>query len=260
MTTINQDIVTTFVTKTGSALGATNNTPINIAANLAGYEYTCPDANVIATKDGTTLEFSVASLLLRSVLKDELNPAQLQFGQIITNIVCPELAVIPFDFGATTTTTVRTNVIKTITPDQQLLLDIKTAFDAEIASIAEYYKTIANDASLQADYLQLVTDNQELKIYTIAIDATKTAALITSAKFAETLEQIQSVFVGTKTAVDCEVSSDSKSIACNLMQWDKNNAETILAKLATFGFKAVFDKDSTKVLARLQAQILTITL
>jgi hypothetical protein len=259
MKSLNKNIVDSFSSKLGVSLGATNSTPVNIATNLDGWTFECPEEPIVATRNEETTSFSVASLLLRAVLKDAINPLQLHNGQIITTVICNDVAVTPYNFVAGSVTRAVIKAMPT-TPSEQLLVDIKTAFDAEIKTIQEYYNTLLKDASLQADYLKAVEEQQQLKIYAIDIDTSKTAALITSAKFSETLEQIQSVFVGTKTAVDCAVSSDSKSIACNLMQWDKNNAETILAKLATFGYKATFDKDSTKVLTRLQCQILTITL
>lgn len=154
---------------------------------------------------------------------------------------------------------VTTTVTTVKTAAQQLLADIRTAFVSEIAEINGFLQSIVKDESLQTDYLKRVEETKELKIFNITVDASNTIMLLQREKMAEKLEQLESVFEGTKTEVEITLSDDCTTAEVQLNGWDKNNSKIVLERLAAFKMAGKFADDKNGILAKLNCQLLTVT-
>jgi hypothetical protein len=224
---------------------------------------TMPTGLATITKtDGSIVEFQpiMAFLKLASLASSGLDsfPENAKYGIISKG--CTPIADYATEVQTTTVTAAKPTA-SAATPESQLKSDIENAFNAKINALKDSLKTALSSTDLMDSYMLAVTANTPLAIDSVDIDTSTTMAIIQAAKFAETIEQITSCFTGTKTEVEITIASDGKTAECTLFSWDKANETIVLEKLGTFGFKTrTFDKKNAVILAKLNSQVLTITL
>lgn len=146
------------------------------------------------------------------------------------------------------------------TAAQQLLADIRGTLTGKIASLQDTIKAVVQNETLQADYLAIVEKGEPLEIDGLPVDYTATVQAIGRERLQEKLDQITAAFVGTKSEIALNIADDLKTVEVQVSHWDSANVAEVTERLTKYGFsKVAFDADKTGVLAKLRAQIVTVT-
>lgn len=262
MAIITTNTLNGFATQFLTLEGETNTTVKNLIKhhkNARVVSVECPEQNFIFTlDDGTVQTVSSAVVYLRwtssskTVLDDLLN---FKYGVIVKGVRIADYATQAYT--ATTKNTVK--AVKTVlTASSQLKADIIKAFDDKIADM-RLTLNAASTEPLLGDYLEVVKSSGDLFIDGIQVNTSATTSLINLEQLQETIEQIESCFSGTKAEYETTVI-DSKTIEVQLSNFDHLTMPVIIDRLASFSLAGTFDPDKSKVLAKLQVQVLTIKL
>lgn len=262
MATITNTTLNGFASTFLTLEGEVNTTVRNLIKHHknAGIEsIACPSDNYIFTlADGSVEVVSSAIVYLRltSASKTALDDlSSWKYGRLVKGIMLPDYATSAY-VGTVKATTKA--VKQVLSASSQLRADIASAFNDKIADL-KLTMASAIIAPMIDDYLSIVKSSGDLYIDGIAIDTRPTNNLIALEALQEVIEQIESVFEGTKTEFDTS-ALDSSTIEVQLSSFDDNNIPVIIERLKGFNLTGTFDADKTKVLKRLNVQILTVKL
>lgn len=218
----------------------------------------CPNDNFIFTlEDGTieTVSSAIVYLRLTSASKTALDDlSSWKYGRIVKGVMIAEYATTVYSATVKTVKTVKT----VLSASSQLKADILAAFGAKIDDL-KLTLASATTSPMIDDYLEVVKGTGTLYIDGIGINTDATTSLLNLEQLQETIEQIESCFSGTRTEYETNVI-DSSTLEVQLSNYDNLNNSAIIERLSKFNFNGTFDPDKSKVLAKLQVQVLTIKL
>jgi hypothetical protein len=262
MAIITNNTLNSFASTFLTLEGEVNTTVRNLIKHHknAGIEsISCPSDNYVFTLDDGSVEVvssEVVYLRLTSASKNALDDlSSWKYGRLVKGIMLTDYATSAYVGTVKATTKAIKHVISA---SSQLKADITRDLMARIDDIKLTLASATTTAMID-DYLSILKSNNPVYIDGIGIDAHATIALINLEALQEIIEQIESVFEGTKTEYDTSVL-DSSTIEVQLSSFDDNNMPAIIERLSKFNLTGTFDADKTKVLKRLNVQILTIKL
>ncbi|MDD5387675.1 MAG: hypothetical protein PHQ22_10820 [Sulfuricurvum sp.] len=143
--------------------------------------------------------------------------------------------------------TIPKHVATALDSTEQLLLDITASFNARIVGIKDTLASVKGNASLQSDYLNIVSTARPLAIDGIDVDTSATSALLQVEKFASVLETFANCFANAKTSDEENASGNSKGFNIELTSVPTVRADNTISVLAETGdaHKTVLERIKT---------------